>query len=305
MEPLNMEVKQTFIDFLEVIPDGAVVIDREGVIVAVNQAAAMMFRYSSSSMLELHLNNLLPEDVREKHDQHLEKFFKHPGRRSMGNGLIFPAIRRDGSTFHVDIMLNQLELEGELYGIAIVRDYTLQKRAEDKIRLELEFEKRQALTDHLTGIMNRRAFTAQLQGEINQLELQRTPFAVSFIDLDDFKEINDEHGHHFGDEVLQKIAELIRLHSRHTDYVARIGGDEFATIHPMISAEDAELMMQRLRSQLVSGIGHAQLPVTLSIGLCQCDKPSELYTIEGIMAKADKAMYQAKKEGKNAVVLTN
>ena len=300
-----MEVKQTFIDFLEVIPDGAVVIDREGVIVAVNQAAAMMFRYSSSSMLELHLNNLLPEDVREKHDQHLEKFFKHPGRRSMGNGLIFPAIRRDGSTFHVDIMLNQLELEGELYGIAIVRDYTLQKRAEDKIRLELEFEKRQALTDHLTGIMNRRAFTAQLQGEINQLELQRTPFAVSFIDLDDFKEINDEHGHHFGDEVLQKIAELIRLHSRHTDYVARIGGDEFATIHPMISAEDAELMMQRLRSQLVSGIGHAQLPVTLSIGLCQCDKPSELYTIEGIMAKADKAMYQAKKEGKNAVVLTN
>ena len=221
-----MEVKQTFIDFLQVIPDGALVIDRKGVIVAVNQAAAMMFRYSSSSMLELHLNNLLPDDVREKHDQYLQKFFKHPARRSMGNGLIFPAIRCDGSTFHVDIMLNQLELEGELYGIAIVRDYTLQKRAEDKIRLELEFEKRQALTDHLTGIMNRRAFTAQL-------------------------------------------------------------------------------MMQRLRSQLVSGIGHAELPVTLSIGLCQCDKPSELYTIEGIMARADKAMYQAKKEGKNAVVLTN
>ncbi|MDV6314856.1 sensor domain-containing diguanylate cyclase [Idiomarina sp. HP20-50] len=300
-----MEVKQTFIDFLEVIPDGAVVINRQGFIIAVNQAAAMMFRYSSSSMLELHLNQLLPEDVREKHDQHLIKFFKYPGRRSMGNGLIFSAIRRDGSTFHVDIMLNQLELEGELYGIAIVRDYTLQKKAEDKIRLELEFEKRQALTDHLTGIMNRRAFTAQLQDEIEQLELQGTPFAVSFIDLDDFKEINDEHGHHFGDEVLQKIAELIRLHSRHTDYVARIGGDEFATIHPMISAEDAELMMQRLRSQLVSGIGHAELPVTLSIGLCQCDKPSELYTIEGIMARADKAMYQAKKEGKNAVVLAN
>lgn len=186
-----------------------------------------------------------------------------------------------------------------------MRDYTLQKRAEDKIRLELEFEKRQALTDHLTGIMNRRAFTAQLQDEINQLESQGTPFAVSFIDLDDFKEINDEHGHHFGDEVLQKIAELIRLHSRHTDYVARIGGDEFATIHPMISAEDAWLMMQRLRSELVSGIGHADLPVTLSIGLCQCDKPLEHYTIEDIMARADKAMYKAKKEGKNAVILAN
>jgi diguanylate cyclase (GGDEF)-like protein/PAS domain S-box-containing protein len=300
-----VEVRQTFIEFLEVIPDGAIVINRQGVIIAVNQAAASMFRYSSSSMLELHLNQLLPEDVRERHDQHLATFFKHPGRRSMGNGLIFSAIRRDGSTFHVDIMLNQLELEGELYGIAIVRDYTLQKKAEDKIRLELEFEKRQALTDHLTGIMNRRAFTAQLQDEIEQLIEHGTPFAVSFIDLDDFKDVNDEHGHHFGDEVLQKIAQLIRLHSRHTDYVARIGGDEFATIHPMISADDAQQMMQRMRSELVSGIGHAELPVTLSIGLCQCDKPSEHYTIEDIMARADRAMYQAKKEGKNAVVLTN
>jgi len=300
-----MKVKQTFIEFLEVIPDGAIVVNSQGLIVGVNQAAAAMFRYSSSSMLELHLNELLPEGMREKHDQHLEKFFKYPGRRSMGNGLIFPAIRRDGSTFYADIMLNQLDIEDRLYGIAIVRDYTLQKKSEDKIRLELEFEKRQALTDHLTGIMNRRAFTAQLQDEINQLETHGTPFAVSFIDLDDFKEINDEHGHHFGDLVLQKIADLIRLHSRHTDYVARIGGDEFATIHPMISAEDARLMMHRLRCQLVSGIGHAELPVTLSIGLCQCDKPSEHYTIEGIMARADKAMYQAKSEGKNAVVLTS
>jgi len=60
-----------------------------------------------------------------------------------------------------------------------------------------------------------------------------------------------------------------------------------------------------MRSELVSGIDHAELPVTLSIGLCQCDKPSEHYTIEDIMARADKAMYQAKKEGKNAVVLTS
>ena len=299
-----MEVKHAFTDFLEIIPDGAVVINPHRFIVAVNQAAASMFGYSSSSMLEMPLNCLLPEEFREKHDEHLSKFFKHPGRRSMGNGLIFPAVRRDGSKFYVDIMLNQMEIDGELFGIAIVRDYTLLKKAEDKIRLELEFEKRQALTDHLTGIMNRRAFTTQLTDEIAQLEQHGTPFAVSFIDLDDFKDINDEYGHQYGDEVLQKIAELIRLHSRHTDYVARIGGDEFATIHPMITANDAEQMMQRLRAELVSGIGHANLPVTLSIGLCQCDKPSEHYTVENIMARADRAMYQAKKEGKNAVVLT-
>ena len=94
----------------------------------------------------------------------------------MGNGLIFPAVRRDGSKFYVDIMLNQMEIDGELFGIAIVRDYTLLKKAEDKIRLELEFEKRQALTDHLTGIMNRRAFTTQLTDEIAQLEQHGTPF---------------------------------------------------------------------------------------------------------------------------------
>ena len=69
-----MEVRQTFIEFLEVIPDGAIVINRKGLIIAVNQAAASMFRYSSSSMLELHLNQLLPEEVRERQDQHLATF---------------------------------------------------------------------------------------------------------------------------------------------------------------------------------------------------------------------------------------
>ena len=119
-----MEVKHAFTDFLEIIPDGAVVINPHGFIVAVNQAAAAMFGYSSSSMLEMPLNCLLPEEFREKHGEHLSKFFKHPGRRSMGNGLIFPAVRRDGSKFYVDIMLNQMEIDGELFGIAIVRDYT-------------------------------------------------------------------------------------------------------------------------------------------------------------------------------------
>ncbi|MGM0524662.1 MAG: sensor domain-containing diguanylate cyclase [Pseudomonadota bacterium] len=298
-----MEVKRTFREFLEIIPDGAIVINCEGNIVAANEAAAKMFDYTSSSLIDLPLNKLMPEPFRKQHDQHLHSFFAHPGKRSMGNGLRFPALRRSGAEFYVDIMLNQMDVDGELFGVAIVRDYTLQQQAEEKIRRELEFEKRQALTDHLTGVMNRRAFVAQLNEELQQLAEQGTPFAVGFIDLDDFKEVNDQFGHQYGDEVLQSIARLITNCSRHSDHIARIGGDEFATIHPMISADNALQMMERLRSQLVTGIESERLPVTLSIGLCQCDQLSKCHTVENIIDMADKAMYQAKSEGKNAVVL--
>ncbi|HAD47544.1 MAG TPA: PAS domain S-box protein [Idiomarina sp.] len=298
-----MEIEKTFCEFLEIIPDGALVIDQTGTIVAANMAAATMFDYSSSGLIDLPLDQLIPVEFRQAHAGHLKHFFEHPGKRSMGNGLRFPAVKRSGVTFYVDIMLNQMDVDGALYGVAIVRDYTLQQQAEEKIRRELEFEKRQASTDHLTGVMNRRAFVAQLNEELQQLAEHGTPFAVGFIDLDDFKEVNDKFGHQYGDEVLQAIGKIITSCSRHSDHVARIGGDEFATIHPMISAENAQQMMERLRTQLVSGIASEHLPVTLSIGLCQCDQLSQGHTVESIIDMADKAMYQAKSAGKNAVVL--
>ena len=137
-------------------------------------------------------------------------------------------VKQSGLQFYVDIMLNQMDVDGDLFGVAIVRDYTLQPDRR-KIRRELEYEKRQALTDHLTGVMNRRAFVAQLNEELQQLAEHGTPFAVGFIDLDDFKEVNDRFGHQYGDQVLQSIACMISGCSRHSDHVARIGGDEFAT----------------------------------------------------------------------------
>lgn len=298
-----MQVEKTFREFLEIIPDGALVIDEGGRIVAANLAAATMFGYSSSILVGMALEKLMPEQFRQAHEQHLHHFFAHPGKRSMGNGLRFPALKQNGTEFYVDIMLNQMDVDDARYGVAIVRDYTLQQQAEEKIRRELAFEKCQALTDHLTGVMNRRAFVAQLNDELNQLAEQGTPFAVGFIDLDDFKEVNDKFGHQYGDEVLQAIARMITTCSRQTDHIARIGGDEFATIHPMISAENALQMMERLRSQLVNEIASERLPVTLSIGLCQCDEQAKCDSVESIIDMADKAMYQAKSEGKNAVVL--
>lgn len=298
-----MEVGKTFREFLEIIPDGAIVVDQQGQIVAANVAAAAMFGYSASVLVGMPLEQLIPHEFRDTHGQHLTHFFKNPGKRSMGNGLRFPALKQNGTEFYVDIMLNQMDVGNELYGVAIVRDYTLQQQAEEKIRRELEFEKRQALTDHLTGVMNRRAFVAQLNDELQKFREYGTPFAVGFIDLDDFKDINDTLGHQYGDEVLQSIARMITACSRHSDHIARIGGDEFATIHPMISADNAVQMMERLRAQLVSEIAAERLPVTLSIGLCQCDDQHPRTSVEEIIDMADKAMYQAKHTGKNAVVL--
>jgi diguanylate cyclase (GGDEF)-like protein len=160
----------------------------------------------------------------------------------------------------------------------------------------------QAITDELTGLVNRRRFLESLRSEITRGERLGGRLSVVLADLDDFKPINDRFGHHGGDEVLQAFADLIRAHCRDVDVAARLGGEEFAILLPETDLSGALAGAERLRralSQLRIWLGDGQeVTVTASFGVAEL---VEGQSLDDLLRAADTALYRAKDEGKNRV----
>jgi diguanylate cyclase (GGDEF)-like protein len=160
----------------------------------------------------------------------------------------------------------------------------------------------QAITDHLTGLANRRRFSETLGLEISRAERFEGSVALVLADLDDFKRVNDRFGHQTGDEVLRRFAELMRESVREFDLAARHGGEEFALLLPETDLEGgvrlAERLAQALRDQRFSARSGEGFSVTSSFGVAAFPGAS---SAEQLMLAADRALYEAKKQGKNTV----
>ena len=160
-------------------------------------------------------------------------------------------------------------------------------------------EKTTARIDWLTRIPNRRAFTESLGTEIARYERTGVPFSVAYIDLDDFKAINDRFGYERGDLLLRKIVETVKRSLRQTDAVARLGGDEFAILFPASSIDAALPVMQRVRAEL-DALNQEGGSVTFSIGLGTFGRPG--LSADEVTALCDSLMHRVKREGKKALV---
>ncbi len=162
--------------------------------------------------------------------------------------------------------------------------------------------KRQAITDELTQLANRRRFTETLAVEVRRAERFGDPLALILADLDDFKLINDRHGHQAGDEVLRRFADVLRENVRDFDLPVRYGGEEFAVLLPETGVEGAERLARRLQNALLRlrlpEIGGNRPPVTASFGVAAFPAAR---SAEELLAAADGALYRAKAAGKNRV----
>ncbi len=174
----------------------------------------------------------------------------------------------------------------------------------ERARLLHQLE-RLAVTDGLTGLYNYRHFHERYQEEVRRARRYQIPFAVMLVDLDNFKQVNDEYGHLEGDAVLVQVAELIRRTVRETEIIARYGGDEFALLLPATNLQGArhtaERLLQTVRNHRFTTTEGEPVPtLTLSIGLAaysdSSDSPVE------ILEKADEALETAKKTGRNRIV---
>jgi two-component system, cell cycle response regulator len=158
-------------------------------------------------------------------------------------------------------------------------------------------------SDALTGLVNRRLFLDRLAHCV--MQAKRSPgkqAAVVFIDLDDFKRVNDLQGHLAGDQILRAVANALRTAVRQTDTVARMGGDEFTVLlDPIDDAADVAPIAQKLMRGLLAagGVLRQRTPVTASLGVALF--PTHAEDVEGLLLHADQAMYAAKRAGGNAV----
>ena len=175
-------------------------------------------------------------------------------------------------------------------------------------RAELQ---RLAVTDALTGLLNRRAFFERLGAELRRSARYERPLTLLMLDLDHFKRVNDEHGHPAGDRVLTQSAAVVGASLRASDIVARYGGEEFVVMLPETTRAEAEVVAEKLRAAMAGqlfavGPGEA-LRVTVSVGVAALERPGPLDELEPAEAErelvrlADEALYAAKRGGRNRV----
>jgi diguanylate cyclase (GGDEF)-like protein len=167
------------------------------------------------------------------------------------------------------------------------------------LRLALDHERNLSRTDPLTGAANTRAFLEMIQSEINRYERYKHPFTVVYIDLDNFKTVNDRYGHMVGDKVLHTIVTEIRKRLRKTDSISRLGGDEFGLFLPETGQDAAQVVMKKIRAGIIDAMQLRKLPVTASLGVVTCEETPK--SAEILIKMADDLMYTIKNHGKDGI----
>lgn len=289
----------SFSSIMNLIPDAVLVVDGESMIILANLQAHQMFGYQDGELLGQNIDMLVPQSKRSFHGGHVAKFFTQPSRRSMGSAMALLGSRKDKSEFPVDVMLGPMETITELLVMCVVRDVSEIQKNHEALKAALEREQCMARTDSLTGAANSRYFYDLLEREIARNRRYKHPFTVSYIDLDNFKQVNDLFGHSEGDAVLRSMIECIQQHIRKCDVIGRMGGDEFALLFPETDSAVAKSVLSKVQKTLLEDMKVNGWPVTFSIGTLTCRGGAE--TPDEVIRVADALMYEVKHNGKNAI----
>ena len=169
----------------------------------------------------------------------------------------------------------------------------------DKLKERVKQQRNQALRDTLTGINNRLAYEERIETEHSRWKRFRTPVSLMIWDVDRFKTINDTFGHQAGDKVLVAIAKLLSSQIRESDFIARFGGEEFVVLAPGANQSEALALAEKLRQKIETSQfkhGDVDVPVTVSCGIVEFQNG---YSVEQLFEMADRALYQAKLQGRN------
>jgi len=157
-----------------------------------------------------------------------------------------------------------------------------------------------AETDDLTKLANRRSYLYNLDGEILRNVRYKREFTIIYMDLDNFKFINDTYGHEMGDSLLRVVANTLKMHLRRSDIIARMGGDEFAVLLPETNYKGAEKVLREMHTYILDAMTHNKWPVTFSIGAITFIKA--IKDSKDMITAVDSLMYSIKQSGKNSII---
>lgn len=270
-------------------------VDMQGVITSWNKAAERLDDYRSDEAIGRQLDFLVAATGSAK----------SPMMRRLATALRDGShdfegwrIRKDGKQYWASTAIGVLRSKhgDAAIGYSIItRDLTEQRRAEDRLQLL-------AMTDPLTGALNRRAFFEHAKRERERADHPTKSLSVLMLDADFFKAVNDRFGHDGGDATLQRIVADCRKEIRSSDALARLGGEEFAILLPGSTQEEGRLVAERIRERIdVSGQQHGAFACTVSIGIAASVGAAE--SVEALINRADAALYAAKDAGRNRVIV--
>lgn len=368
--------KEEFQRILEAIPDAILIINKEGIIIFINNQTEKIFNYKKDELLGQPVEILIPEPYRSQHPKHREDYFSSPHVRPMGTGMELYGMRKNGEHFPVEISLSPFDMDQDKMALATIHDITDRKRFERTLQeknielenanlekdrflarinhelktpLNAEQEKKSiksiykkhlqilnnklrkkiqqlenasdrtaeltktnqqlaelAIRDPLTGLFNRRYLEESLKRELSRAKRKKTQLAVFMIDIDNFKDINDEFGHRTGDSILRLMSQCLTDNIRQEDIACRYGGEEFTIILLESSEETAWNRAETLRKSIENLSHHYKKPiakkVTVSIGISLF--PQHGQTAKALINAADRALYSAKNQNRNQVVMS-
>ena len=297
---LNL-ARQRYAAVVETAFEGIISVDETQTITLMNDAAKSIFGVAAENVIGTNLACFMPLRFRDKHPEYISSFRKSAvASRPMQNRVPVLGLRADGSEFPIEVTISKIAVGAGVEMTAVVRDVSERTRLMDELSLA-------ATHDSLTGVFNRRHCSSLLKSEIARCDRFDQQFSVVMFDIDHFKMVNDQYGHPAGDKVLVALTQLAQKALREIDVLCRWGGEEFVVVLPGTSTPDAAAMAERIRALFehssVDLPGTSPIAVTASFGVASyIGKES---TQEVLMDQVDKALYMAKKSGRNCCVVAD
>lgn len=309
----NLEEKEKFQQIFNTSPDAAMITQlNDGLVMDVNGGFLLMSGYTRAEVIgNSTINNNVWHNAVDR-----QIFTTKLNINGICENMEFTFHRKDGSQLVGMISARIIAINDLPHIISVIRDITKRKEAEKQIQnlvQQLEIEKNTAhlnsITDSLTGLSNRRYFDEALRTEFHKLKQSEATLSLIMLDVDYFKKFNDSYGHLAGDDCLSKIGITLKSIVEGTPYTAaRYGGEEFIVILPETETKEAQALAQIIRKSVeMLSIPHSESQiseyVTVSLGVTTV-YPTELASMEQVVALADKAMYCAKECGRNRIEVT-
>ncbi|MFZ3136368.1 MAG: diguanylate cyclase [Thermodesulfovibrionales bacterium] len=274
-----------------------ILIVQNGLIKFANPTLMKNLNYVESEMVGKDILRFLYPDDRDMLANNLRKLSEH---QFMDSSLELRMAHKNEEGIYMEVLLTQIQYEDNPAILVTLRNITERKKAEAEL-------KRLVITDDLTGLFNQRYFYTQITKEIERSKRHNRHLSMILIDIDLFKDFNDTYGHWEGDFVLKKIGEILLKHVRDIDMPFRYGGEEFTVILPETNHEDAIIVAERIRKAVAQNVFYPftldgqpdVVSKTVSIGITEFREQDDM---KSFVKRADNALYQAKKQGRNMLV---
>jgi diguanylate cyclase (GGDEF)-like protein/PAS domain S-box-containing protein len=283
--------KEMLLSIVNALPIGVFLAGDNGSIMVANPKAEEIFGFNEGELAGNTVDQLIPERHRESHEKMRIDYMNTPSLRAMGHGRILPALTKDKQEIQVEVGLTPITLNEQNYVLVSI------------IEASNPILKVAAYNDPLTGLPNRNLFIELCENLRNLAIRNGDRLTMMFIDLDNFKSVNDSYGHDVGDQVLCKVADILHNSIRINDVAGRIGGDEFLIcLYGIKSIIDIKTISNNIIRKIsdIRYIEEKKIDISASIGAVSAALPNAM-SLDEMIKKSDKAMYKAKKSGKGNV----